>query len=107
MGRLTVQPVESLERRQLMAVGPIVAQQFVGTPEGITSVVLTFDVALDPTTAQNPDAYELIKKFRSSGSDGFGGFGKKDSESRNSHVPIESATYDAAASTVTLIPKNV
>jgi hypothetical protein len=97
-----------LERRQLLAAAsPIVAQQFVGTPEGITSVVLTFNVALDPATAQNPDSYELIKKFRSDGSDGFGGFGGKEADSSNSHVPLESATYDAAANTVTLLPKNV
>src|SRR5688572_3352327 len=64
--------VEPLEQRQLLAAsGPVVSQQFIGTPEGITAVVLHFDVPLDPTTGQNPLAYALIKKFRSSGSDGF------------------------------------
>jgi hypothetical protein len=108
--------IESLECRRLLAtVGPLVAQHFVGTPEGITSVVLTFDVPLDPTTASNSDAYSLVKKFRSDKDDegfggGFGGglFGGDDGhESRSSRVPIASATYDATANTVTLVPRNV
>jgi hypothetical protein len=94
--------IEPLERRQLMAGGAVIAQQFVGTVEAVSAVILTFNTPLDPATAQNPDAYEMIKKFRSSGSDGFGGFGEEESSSKNSHVPIESAVYDANANTVTL-----
>ena len=100
--------VEPLEQRQLLAaVGPVVSQQFIGTPEGITAVVLHFDVPLDPTTAQNPLAYGLIKKFRSSGSDGFGGFGGEGASSDSKRVRVQSATYDPAANTVTLLPQEV
>ena len=86
-------------RRQILYVvdgGVGEGRMELGTVEAVTSVVLTFDVALDPATAQNPEAYELIRKFRSSGDEGFGGFGGSESSSRNSHVAIESATYDAA-----------
>ena len=100
--------VEPLEGRQLLASDfPVVAQQVVGTPEGITAVVLHFSVPLDPTTAQNPLAYGLVKKFRSDSKDGFGGFGEEDADSESERVRVQSATYDAAANTVTLVPQNV
>jgi hypothetical protein len=94
----------------MASVGPVVAQQFIGTPEGITAVVLHFDQPLDPTTAQNPEAYSLVRKFRHDEDDGpglggpFGGGGGSDSESKR--IPIESATYDAANNIVTLVPRN-
>lgn len=106
--------IENLEPRRLLAsVGPVVAQQFVGTPEGVSAVILHFDQPLDPTTAQNPDAYELIKKFRHEGDDN-GGFlggpifgGSGESTSSNSHVGIESAVYDSATNSVRLNAKKV
>jgi hypothetical protein len=106
--------IENLESRRLLAsVGPVMAQQFVGTPEGVSAVILHFDQPLDPTTAQNPDAYELIKKFRHEGDDGgffgpspiFGG--GEEASTSNSHVRIESAIYDPANNTVRLIAKNI
>ena len=100
--------VEPLEGRQLLAIDfPVVAQQFIGTPEGITAVVLHFKVPLDPTTAQNPLAYGLVKKFRSDAKEGFGGFGNEPADSTSKRVRVETATYDAAANTVTLVPKEV
>jgi hypothetical protein len=83
-------------------VGPVVAQEFVGPPEAITSVVLTFNVPLDPTTAQNPDAYAMIRKF-SSQDDGFF-FSDHTVHHESKRIPITSATYDANANTVTLTP---
>ncbi len=97
---------ESLESRQLMAatVGPVVAQQFVGTPAAITSVVLTFNVPLDPVTAQNADSYRMVRKFRDGNDTFFIGDGKNTTSS--SRIRVDSATYDPAANTVTLVPKN-
>ena len=69
-------PVETLEPRRLMAsVGPVVAQHFIGPQEAVTAVVLTFDVLLDPTTAQNPAAYKLVRKTEDDDDGGFGGSG--------------------------------
>lgn len=97
-----VPPVEPLEARRLMAAGgPVVAQQFVGTVDAVTAVVLTFDVPLDPATAQNVEAYRLVRKERST-DDGFGGDGESSTDA--SRIRLSSAVYDAAANTVTLTP---
>lgn len=101
--------IDSLERRLLMARPiPVIAQQFVGTVEQVTAVVLTFDRALDPVTAQNPAGYSMLEKFRED-DDGFGGGiigGGGGSDSDNDRIRIATATYDAAANTVTLTPRN-
>jgi hypothetical protein len=78
-----------------------VAQQFVGTVDAVTSVVLTFDVPLDPTTAQNVEAYRLVRKERST-DDGFGGSGESSTDA--SRIRLSSAVYDPSANTVTLTP---
>jgi hypothetical protein len=99
--------VESLERRQLMArTIPIIAQQFVGTVEQVTSVVLTFDRALDPTTAQNTAAYAMVEKFSSSDSDGGFFDGEDEDDVDSDRIRIETAAYDATNNTVTLTPRN-
>ena len=105
-------PVETLEPRKLMAaVGPVVAQHFVGTQEAVTAVVLTFDVPLDATSAQNPDSYRMVRKFRTSGDDGFGfggpifGGGGEGPDDDSNRIQIETANYDPLANTVTLTAK--
>lgn len=95
--------LEPLESRQLMAAVPVVAQQFNGTVDAVSSVVLTFDVALDPTTAENPDAYAMVRKYRK---ESINLFGKRETSSDSNRIRIESATYDPAANTVTLVPRN-
>lgn len=85
---------------------PVIAQEFVGTVEQITSVVLTFDRALDPASAQNPAAFRMIEKFRKDDSDGGFFDGEDDSDVDSDRIRIESAAYDPAANTVTLTPRN-
>jgi hypothetical protein len=85
-------------------VGPVVAQQFLGTANVVTGVVLTFDVPLDPTTATNPDSYRFIKKFQEDDDGGFLGGGDGVDETDSTRVRILSATYDATANQVTLTP---
>jgi hypothetical protein len=101
-------PVESLESRRHMSVGPVVAQHFIGTQEAVSAVVLTFDVPLDPTAAQNVSAYKLVRKSKSSGDIefGFGGIGQGEDKTDISRIPIDTATYDPAANTVTLTPRH-
>jgi hypothetical protein len=91
----------------MATVGPVVAQHFVGTQESVTAVVLTFDVPLDPASAQNVSAYKMVRKSRSGGDIefGLGGFGEGDSETDISRIGIETASYDAVANTVTLTTK--
>src|SRR5687767_3169945 len=109
VGRMT--GVEPLEPRRLLAAagpaaGPLVAHRFVGEPEGITAVVLTFNVPLDPATAQNPQAYEFIRKITRDFKSSDELHGENPLKARaNRHIPVESATYDAAANTVTLVPR--
>ncbi|MBX6314003.1 MAG: DUF11 domain-containing protein [Isosphaeraceae bacterium] len=58
-----------------------------------TNLVLTFDAALNPTTAQNPAAYQLARSVpgRSPGA-------------RGPRLRLRSVTYSPAMNTVTLIP---
>ena len=95
--------VQPLERRQLLAaVGPVVAQQFIGPPDAVTAVVLTFDVPLDPASAANPGAYRIVrvKKERNDGP-----FGDGQTENSVNEVPLDSATYDPATNAVTVVPR--
>jgi hypothetical protein len=97
--------VELLEHRRLMAIqGPVVAQQFIGTVDAVTAVVLHFDVPLDPATASNVNAYRMVRKFHTSGSDGFGGFGGSEGSNDSNRIQLSSANYDPVANTVTLHP---
>ena len=92
---------ETLEPRRLMAtVGPVVAQHFIGPQEAVTAVVLTFDVPLDPATAQNAGAYKLVRKTEDDDDGGFGGGG--DGGTDVNRVSVETANYDPLANTVTL-----
>jgi hypothetical protein len=104
--------VETLEPRKLMAsVGPVVAQHFVGTQEAVTAVVLTFDVPLEATSAQNVDSYRMVRKFRTSGDDGFGfggpifGGGGEGPDNESNRIQIETANFDPVANAVTLTTK--
>jgi hypothetical protein len=107
----SVPKIENLETRALMSRVPIplVAQAFVGTQEAITSVVLTFNVPLDPTTAQNPGAYRLVRKFGPDSAPDTGGFGgvfvPDEGNGSAKRLKLSSATYDPAANTVTLVPE--
>src|SRR3954451_8111682 len=87
--------VEGLERRSLLsaspaaplapaAVGDPVADtvgprltgiRMIGPNQAVTAFVMTFDEALDPVKAQNRGAYVVLKKVRTSGSDGDTFFG--------------------------------
>ena len=98
---------EPLEPRRLMAsVGPVVAQQFIGTGDSVTSVVLTFDVPLDPATATNPAAYRFVRKFQVDDEGGFFGSGNDGvEESDSSRIPVIAAVYDSVANQVTLTPR--
>lgn len=81
--------IDSLETRLCFAAGPVVNnEQFLGTSDDISAVVITFSGSLDPATAQNPDNY-LFGGSRGSG--------------RHVHkTPFETPVYDDAAHTVTL-----
>jgi hypothetical protein len=101
----------ALEQRVLFsgaAVGPVVAQQFIGDIKHITAVVLYFDPAtpLDPASASNPDAYKFVKKIRGTTIDAgdvfFGGSGSTSTKIRR--IKLQSATYDPTNNSVTIKP---
>jgi hypothetical protein len=104
--------LEMLERRTLLAIqGPVVAQQFIGDVDHITAVVLHFNVPLDPLSAQDVDGYRMVRKFPDDDNNGSGGGlifggGSNGSSIDSKRIALSSATYDAAANTVTLRPKN-
>jgi hypothetical protein len=89
--------IEAMEPRRLMAF-PVVAVGMNGTAGQITGVVLTFNVDLDPTSAQNPRAYSVSKRVA----------GDSDSPTNTDgttrRVRFVSAAYDPAGRTVTLTP---
>src|SRR4051812_21831529 len=103
---------EPLEPRLLFsrpAVGPVVAQQFVGDIKHVTAVVLYFDPStpLDPVSARNPDSYRLVKKRTSIDSPDAGDifFGDDGSTSTKvTRIKLQSATYDPANNSVTIKP---
>jgi hypothetical protein len=96
--------VDALEERLLMAKGPpvITGVQFLGTSQNTTGFILTFNTALAPATANNPNIYELARKVTTGGSDGFLGIGGSDKETDIKHIGLASATYDDATHSVTL-----
>jgi len=92
--------------------GPVVAQQFIGTVDEVTAVVLHFNVPLDPATASNVNGYRFVRKFRSKDDGGLGGalggpiFGGGDGGNSNdsNRIALQSANYDPVANTVTIHP---
>jgi hypothetical protein len=94
---------EPMEPRRLLA-GPVVALTVLGPEQEVTGIVLTFNVALDPTSAQNPDAY-FVGRDRVEGSDKFWDpLDLSDPPKVSKRVQLQSAAYDPAAQTVTLTP---
>ncbi|QOV87936.1 hypothetical protein [Humisphaera borealis] len=81
-------PVEPLESRTLFAAGPLLTSAiFVGDYNAITAVVIGFDRALDPTTAQDLKNYKL--------------FGTRNNH-RVDDLRFAAASYNATDFTVTL-----
>jgi hypothetical protein len=81
---------------------PLVAQAFVGPAEQVTSVVLTFAMPLDPTTAANTAAYRIVTVTKEK-NDGFFGDGSTDTDT--DRIDLISASYDPLTNAVTLIPE--
>ena len=95
---------ESMEPRRLLA-GPVVAVTMLGTEQEVTGIVLTFNVALDPASAQNPDAYFVGRNVVTGGDSNFWDpFNLNDPPSETRRVRVRSAAYDPAAQTVLLTP---
>jgi hypothetical protein len=94
--------IDHLEPRRLLAATPVTAVTINGTAGQINGVVLTFNVPLDPTTAQNVKAYSISKKTKGDDSS----FGVIDTSSPGStrRVRFKSAVYDPDTQTVTLTP---
>jgi hypothetical protein len=109
--------IQSLEGRRMLNGGRdnlVVSEQLIGPELGITSVVLTFNQPLDAATADNPNAYAIVRKVNETNDDSssilgsLSPFGSSSSSSSQSilskHVRIASAVYDPANLTVTLTP---
>ena len=91
----------------------VVSEQLIGPETAINSVVLTFNQHLDPATADNADAYAIVRRITStnsdsggisSGLDPFGSSGGTTYTVSTKHVHIAAAVYDDATMTVTLTP---
>jgi hypothetical protein len=96
--------IEAMESRRLLAGPTVVGMTFVGTETEITGIVLTFNGALDPASAQDRKAY-FVGRTRQKGEDPlFDFFGLLKPEEERVTVRLQSAAYDAAAQTVTLTP---
>jgi hypothetical protein len=98
--------VQCLEPRCLLAATPTVKVTHIelqGTMPNVTGVVLTFDHALDPISAQNKASYLLFRRDVEGA--GLGGFFGGGSNIIKIIVPFSSAVYDDATHTVTLTPK--
>src|SRR5688500_15494659 len=95
------QPLE--ERRMMARDVPLVAQAFFGPAEAVTSVVLTFDVPLDPATAANTAAYRIVRVTKER-NDGFFGDGSIDRDT--DRIKLAAASYDPATNAVTLTVEN-
>jgi len=92
-----------MEPRRLLA-APVVAITVQGTEQEVTGIVLTFNVPLDAASAQNPAAY-FVGRDKVEGSDKFWDpLDLSDPPKVSERVRLQSATYDAAAQTVTLTP---
>jgi hypothetical protein len=102
--------VERLEDRRLLSGGPrLLGVTLQGSATACTGIVMKFNEALDPTSAQDIHDYSVGRVTQgSSSSDGFSFLPflarPKVSPYKNNKVVITSAVYDDATQTVTLIP---
>jgi hypothetical protein len=109
--------VEGLESRDLFSAGPQLTDiHLTGNVRAITSVVLSFDQPLDPTSSQTIQAYQFGRVIPAGSSDSSGlslgnilgglfGLAKpKTPLIKNYKVQFTSATYDDPTRTVTLTP---
>ena len=95
--------IESMEPRAgCWPPPPLVAVTMPGTAGQITGVVLTIRVPLDPASAQDVRAYSISKKAK--GEDSSFGVIDPSTDGTTRRVRFGSATYDAAAQSVTLTP---
>jgi len=106
--------IEGLESRQMLTASPVLTGiHLTGSVRNVTSVVLTFDESLDPTTAQDLQSYHMGKLVEP-GSNNGGGFDwtqllgflaqPKQKLLINGRVQFTSATYDDSTRSVTLTP---
>ena len=112
--RLANSPLEQLEPRQMLSAGPaLTGVKFLGPYAGaITGIVLSFNEELDPTTAQQVNAYKFGRpNFPSSNNNGvtFGDIlpflGRpKLRVVKGGKIQWVTAAYDGNANTVTLTP---
>jgi hypothetical protein len=103
--------IENLESRQLLSAGPLLTNvQLLGTAKACTGVVLTFNEALDPPTAQDAGAFSIGRvKHGGSSSSGislsdflpFAGRPKA-TAIHNRKIKFVQATYDDSTHSVTL-----
>lgn len=109
--------IEGMESRDLFSTGPQVMDiHLTGSVRAVASVVVSFDQALDPTSAQTIQAYQFGRVVPANSSDNSGlslgnilggllGLAKpKTPLIKNFKVQFTSATYDDASHTVTLMP---
>ncbi|HEY2586699.1 MAG TPA: hypothetical protein VGI81_13120 [Tepidisphaeraceae bacterium] len=109
--------IEGLESRDMFSVAPQVTDvHLTGTVRAVTSVVLSFDQPLDPTSAQSIQAYQFGRIVPANSSDSSGislgnilggllGLAKpKTPLIKNYKVQFTSVTYDDPTRTVTLTP---
>lgn len=125
-----VPAIEPLERRSLLSAatvplgiapqdidlaGPqLVGAQLLGPNRGITGVVLTFNESLDPATAQDVRAFQVLKKIHRENDEDSGGFfdvpfapaEEGGTTTDIVRIKFDLAVYDDAAKTVTLTPAN-
>lgn len=94
--------------------GPqIVAVHVIGPPSDATGVVVTFNEAMDPATAQDKASYVLVKHINKDSQDNGGGFfdipftdNTTPASSELVKIHFSSAVYDDATHSVTLTPKH-
>ncbi|HWE96341.1 MAG TPA: hypothetical protein VG269_20425 [Tepidisphaeraceae bacterium] len=102
--------VERLEDRRLLSAGPrLLGVTLQGSATACTGIVMKFNEALDPTSAQDIHDYSVGRVSQGSSSDSGLSFlpflaRPKVSPYKNNKVVITSAVYDDATQTVTLIP---
>jgi hypothetical protein len=109
--------IEGLESRDLFSTGPqLTGMHLTGNVRAITSVVLSFDQPLDPTSAETIQAYQFGRVIPAGSSDssvfslgnilgGLLGLAKpKTPLIKNYKVQFTSATYDDPTRSVTLTP---
>ncbi|MDB5172366.1 MAG: Calx-beta protein [Phycisphaerales bacterium] len=113
LNRVAVSPpplAERLEDRRLLSGGPrLLGVTLQGSATACTGIVMKFNEALDPTSAQDIHDYSVGRVTQSSSSsDGIPFLPflarPKVSPIKNNKVVITSAVYDDATQTVTLVP---